>query len=109
MHSAWPRKENKALSLSRLLGLLSLTIHILSPFLIFLFSSFIFLPSFLPSFISSFLLLRQGSLCNLGCPGTHSVDQADLTEICLCAAIEMCLPLPSKDWDYRCLPLPPSL
>jgi hypothetical protein len=32
------------------------------------------------------------SLCTLGCPGTHSVDQADLK------FIEIHLPLPPEDW-----------
>jgi hypothetical protein len=39
-----------------------------------------------------FVFSRKVSLYSLGCPGTHSVDQAGLE-------LEICLPLPPKCWD----------
>ena len=53
-------------------------------------------PSIHPSTHSS---IYRASLYNSpGCPRTNSVDQADLEHI------EICLPLPSKCGDQRCVP-----
>jgi len=48
-----------------------------------------------------FCFWEKVSLCNPGCPGTHSLDQAGLE-------FEIPLPLPTKCWGSRCVPPLPS-
>ena len=52
-------------------------------------------------FIYFLVFLDWVCLCSSGCPGTHSVDQADLK------LTEIHPPLPSDCWDQRRAPLPP--
>jgi hypothetical protein len=68
------------------------------PFLPFLFCVSVCL--FVCLFVCCFSLLRQGFLCSPGCPGTHSVDQADP---------ELRHPRASalQAWEQRCVPLYP--
>ena len=46
-------------------------------------------------FVCLFVCWDRVSLCNPGCPGTHSIDQAALK------LTEILLPLPLKCWDSR--------
>ena len=68
-------------------------------FVLLFFFGFLFVCLFV--FVVLFLVLvlvlvfrDRVSLCNPGCPGTHFVDQADLSS-------EIHLPLPPSTWRYR--------
>lgn len=43
--------------------------------------------------------VEQAFLCGRGCPGACSTDQTGLQ-------LSICLPLPPRCWDQRCVPLP---